>query len=178
MPDRWIRVIPNVLSTARLILALAFPWVSRDWRLGVIVAAGLSDLADGALSRLLRVSSTFGRVLDPLADKLFIGIALITLVREQQHGFWVLALVLFRDLAVIGGSTWCTLRSGFWALRHMPPSWLGKATTLAQFVCLVVLVYDDRAFRAVFIPTAALSVWAGVDYLRRASVGTQPSCEC
>ena len=52
----------------------------------MIVAAGLSDLADGALCRLLRVSSTFGRVLDPLADKFFVGIALITLFRDASTG--------------------------------------------------------------------------------------------
>ena len=69
----------------RIGLALAFPWVPRSWRGGLVVAAGLSDLFDGRLSRALQGTSTFGQILDPLADKLFVGIVLLTLAARGRR---------------------------------------------------------------------------------------------
>ena len=65
-------VIPNALSIGRMVLGISFPWIPANWRVAVIIAAALSDLADGASSRQLQVTSSTGRFLDPVADKVFV----------------------------------------------------------------------------------------------------------
>ena len=80
VPNGTNWILPNSLSLARIGLALGFPLVPPGWRAASVMAAAISDLFDGRLSRALNGTSTFGQILDPLADKLFVGIVLITLV--------------------------------------------------------------------------------------------------
>ena len=132
-------VVPNSLSFLRIGLALAFPLAPTTWRGGLVVAAGLSDLFDGRLSRALQGTTTFGQILDPLADKLFVGIVLVTLVLDRVLSPFELLLLGFRDLVVLAGSIWSVVRHGWRSLRQMPPSLLGKLATAGQLGFLVLL---------------------------------------
>ena len=166
-------VVPNGLSLLRIGLALAFPWVPTTQRGGVVIAAGLSDLFDGRLSRALQGSSTFGQILDPLADKLFVGIVLITLVLDRVLSPVELLLLGFRDLVVLAGSIWSVVRHGWKSLRHMPPSLLGKLATAGQLGFLVLLTlgrdrdHTTSLFRLIEVAAMVISVLAGLDYLGR-----------
>jgi phosphatidylglycerophosphate synthase len=164
-------IIPNSLSIARIVLALAFPWIERGWRAGFVVAAALSDLFDGKLSRALHGTSTLGQILDPVADKLFVGIVLVTLAAGGELAVWEFPLLAFRDLAVVGGSLWSALNHGWGTLGQMPPSMLGKLATAVQLGFLLLLTLDlDRSnllFRLVEAAAVACSILAGIDYLRR-----------
>jgi phosphatidylglycerophosphate synthase len=164
-------VIPNSLSLLRIGLALAFPWVPAAGRGGVILAAAGSDLFDGKLSRALQGTSTLGQILDPVADKLFVGMVLVTLVIHRELTLLELVLVGFRDLAVMSGSAWSVLRRGWGSLRQMPPSLLGKLATAGQFGFLLLLTLGiDRStpwFRLVEVAAVAVSILAGIDYLCR-----------
>ncbi len=166
---RWL--LPNSLSIARIGLALIFPWVERGWRAGVVVAAGLSDLFDGKLSRALHSPSTLGQILDPVADKLFVGIVLVTLVIGGELALWEFPLLAFRDLAVLAGSAWSAIRQGWGSLRQMPPSLLGKLATAGQLTFVLLLTLDlDRMnllFRLLEAAAVACSILAGLDYLKR-----------
>jgi phosphatidylglycerophosphate synthase len=162
-------LVPNSLSLARIGLALVFPWVPVKWRAGVVVAAGLSDLFDGRLSRALQGTSLVGQILDPVADKLFVGIVLITLVVEGRLTWVELLLLGFRDLAVLAGSTWSIVRHGWRSLRQMPPSWLGKLATAGQlgFLLLLCLGMNQTMplYRLAEAAAVSMSVAAGLGYL-------------
>ncbi|MFO0891649.1 MAG: CDP-alcohol phosphatidyltransferase family protein [Isosphaeraceae bacterium] len=163
--------LPNSLSLLRIVLALVFPWARPQWRAGLVVAAGLSDLFDGRLSRALGGTSTVGQILDPVADKLFVGLVLITLMLEGTLSVPEIMLVGFRDLAVVAGTAWSVVRSGWGSVRHMPPSWLGKLATTGQLVFLLVLTMAREPANLLVLPVelaaATFSVLAGLDYLRR-----------
>lgn len=169
-------VLPNSLSLARIGLALGFPWVPLGWRGGVVVAAGLSDLFDGWLSRALGGVSTLGQILDPVADKLFVGIVLITLLVEGRLTILEAVFLGFRDLAVLGGSAWFVLRHGWRSLRQMPPSWLGKVATAGQLGFLLLLTLgmnqETPPVRVVEVAASGFSLAAGVSYLLRRSSTT------
>ena len=171
---RWI--IPNSLSLARIGLALGFPWVPVGWRGGVVIAAGLSDAFDGRLSRALHGTSTLGRILDPVADKLFVGIVLVTLVIEGKLTVFELVLLGFRDLAVLAASAWSVVRRGWRSLHYMPPSWLGKIATAGQLGFLVLLTLgmnqETPQVRCVEVAAGTFSLAAGVGYLARRSSTT------
>jgi phosphatidylglycerophosphate synthase len=169
-------VVPNVLSLLRIGLALAFPFFPTTWRAGTIVAAALTDLFDGRLSRALHGTSTFGQMIDPVADKLFVGMVLLTMVMAGELSLAELALVGFRDLAVLAGSAWSAFRLGWGSLRQMPPSILGKLTTGGQFGLLMLVAAGvDRSgmfLRLIEGLTMILSLAAGIDYLVRKSTTT------
>ena len=166
-PPTLARVTPNLLSLGRLVLGIAFPWIAPDWRVGVVLAAALSDMLDGVISRLFRTTTSTGRILDPLADKVFVVCVLAVLLAEDQMKAWHLLLAGFRDFAVLAGVAWMLLRYGWSTVQHMPPSLLGKITTAAQFVFLLSVIYWHSISFLLFVPTALFSVLAGLDYLRR-----------
>jgi cardiolipin synthase len=155
----------------RIGLALAFPWVPKAWRGGLVLAAGLSDLFDGHLSRALGGTSLLGQILDPVADKLFVGSVLVTLVIDRTLNGTELLLLGFRDLAVLSGSAWTVLRHGWGSLRQMPPTWLGKLATAGQLGFLLLLTttgqHTTLPGRLAEATAAAFSVLAGLDYLFR-----------
>src|SRR5262245_8140563 len=151
---RILGVLPNLLSLARLAAGLAFPWVPTDWQIGVVVAAAISDLLDGALSRLMHATSPAGRVLDPVADKIFAVNVLINLHIHHQIATWQIVLVAARDLAVVAGVLWVCLGKGMSCIRNMPPSWLGKITTALQLVFILTVLYWQTVIMPLFVLTA------------------------
>ncbi len=163
--------IPNSLSLLRIVLAFVFPWAPTTWRGGLIVTAGLSDLFDGQLSRALGGTSLLGQILDPVADKLFVGSVLITLVLAGGLTVPEVLLIGFRDLAVLAGTAWSVARLGLGSVRHMPPSWLGKLATAGQIGFLLLLTLTHEKANPLILPVelaaVTFSVLAGLDYLRR-----------
>jgi phosphatidylglycerophosphate synthase len=165
-PNDLVALIPNCLSLARLVLGLAFPWIAPDWRVAAVLAGAASDALDGIISRKLHATSTTGRILDPIADKVFVISVLFTLVFDDTFQLWQVILVGTRDLVVLAGAAIVTATHGWSATKRMPPSWLGKVTTAAQFVLLLSTLHFREVMPVVFIPTATLSVLAALDYLR------------
>jgi len=76
---QYIRFVPNILSTLRLILAGVFPFAPEPVWLWLIIGSGVSDVLDGWIARRWQVQSRLGAILDAVADKLFILVALLTI---------------------------------------------------------------------------------------------------
>lgn len=171
-PAGWAAALPNALSVSRLVLALAFPWLPSGWRLGAVVAGAASDLLDGLLSRRLHATSAAGRLLDPVADKLFVFSVVGTLWWQEQIALWQLALVGIRDLATLAGSAWMFLREGWAARGEMTPKFSGKITTAVQFVFLLSVLYYETVMHSLFAITVVCSCWAAVDYVTRYARGS------
>ncbi len=165
-------MLANGLSLARILLA---PVVAlslyRDGQstgmltLALMLAAGATDLLDGWVARRLGQTSDLGRVLDPLADKIFIGCICICLVLLRDFPFWLVALQGARDLAIVGVGSYL-LRS-----RHtvIPASLFGKIATWAMALTILahVLNVDATWLRLAHVLTALLIVGSGGDYARR-----------
>ena len=166
-PPVVLAVLPNLLSATRLVLGLAFAAVPESWRLVVVVVAGATEYLDGALSRLWHVSSAMGRLLDPIADKVFVLVVLATLMAEGRVASWELLLIRARDVLVLGGCVFVVARRGRSALTQLPPTRLGKLATTGQLAFLLLILLGWGPVRVVFFVTALLSVSAGLDYLRR-----------
>jgi CDP-diacylglycerol--glycerol-3-phosphate 3-phosphatidyltransferase/cardiolipin synthase len=167
MPSSIIRATPTSLTVLRLVLGIAFPWTSAQWRLAALVAAMATEFLDGQIARLLHAESITGRILDPIADKVFVIAVLATLLKEGTLTFGQLLLVISRDIIVIVGASWFAARRGLSALRRMPPSLLGKLATAAQLLFLLALNVTTRGESALLLVVSGLSLAAGVDYIRR-----------
>lgn len=174
--------IPNALSGSRIVLGLAFPFLSTDGRLAVVIVAALTDALDGLMARWLRAESNAGRLLDPVADKVFV-LALVgtLLVEGTLHPFWALGIAI-RDIVVLAGLVYTIIRRQWSVGRKMRPSWLGKCTTAAQFAVLLVLVARGNAPVWLLALMTALSGLAALDYIRafihlHAGESTPPASE-
>lgn len=171
-----MRQLPNLLSAARLALA---PWLfvalwRREYQLAlaIIVIAGVTDGLDGLLARVLRADSRLGAYLDPIADKVLLSGAFLTLALDGAIALWLAILVFGRDLLILllaGGAFVFTKN-----VRDFPPSIWGKASTAAQilYVLAVIAHLAGFAVQLAVAPlewlVAALAVFSGFDYVRRA----------
>ncbi|MCI0701123.1 MAG: CDP-alcohol phosphatidyltransferase family protein [Planctomycetia bacterium] len=161
-----LRYLPNSLSIIRLLLGFAFPFFPTDWRLWVIIIAALSDAFDGLTARWLHAESKAGRLLDPIADKVFILMVALTLLAESAiHPLWA-AGVAARDLVVLVGVVIVTVRRRWSAYRKMRPKLIGKITTAAQFGVLLALIAWGSSPTWLLVTATVLSVLAGIDYAR------------
>jgi CDP-diacylglycerol--glycerol-3-phosphate 3-phosphatidyltransferase/cardiolipin synthase len=158
--------IPNACSLARMLLGFAFPFLPLEWRLWVILVAAITDFLDGFLARLLHAESDLGRMLDPMADKVFVLMLAGTLLAEGAiQPLWALGIAA-RDVAVLLGVAVVLVRRRWETARQMRPSFLGKCTTAAQFAVLLWLAIWSEAPLWLLTLTTVLSVAAAVGYAK------------
>jgi CDP-diacylglycerol---glycerol-3-phosphate 3-phosphatidyltransferase len=132
---------PNIISFSRFPLALLFLQDNPAWRLCAIVLALLSDGLDGFLARRQRMSSTFGTLLDPLADKFFVMFVAIILMGEGKLQLWQAVALACRDISVLLFGTYL-----IWNKRLVNYKFrsihCGKITTFLQFMVLLCLLLN------------------------------------
>ena len=132
----------------------------------MLIAGALSDLFDGALSRYFRATSRIGKVLDPIADKVFVLGVIVSLVAARHIAPWQIGLIALRDVAVIVAGGVILLRRGRKSLRAMTPTRLGKFTTALQFVFLITVMFTENTNVWLLAVTAVVSGVAAIDYVR------------
>jgi CDP-diacylglycerol--glycerol-3-phosphate 3-phosphatidyltransferase len=170
--------LPNVLTVLRimlvpvLVVALLGNTPSGDILAAVVFAlASLTDFVDGYLARARDSITTFGKLMDPLADKLLIVGALLSLVSLHRLEGWVAMVIIARELAVT------VLRAN--ASQSgvvIEASMFGKVKTCVQIAAIlaVIAVHGSPLWVSLLVYLAvAITVLSGLDYFRRA---TRPAC--
>jgi CDP-diacylglycerol---glycerol-3-phosphate 3-phosphatidyltransferase len=162
----------DVLTSLRVPLAIAFPFV-RDpaGQLLIVAVAAGSDFFDGRLARRFG-SSRAGAILDPVADKLFMASAFLTVARGGLLYPLEVVGVLLRDIVAVLGFL------GSWVLRRpvaLPARAGGKAVTVAQLLTLVAFIAESPLVRPLAWATAAVACYAIWDYGRAAARVAAPS---
>ncbi len=152
MNARPLRALPNLLSSARLLLAapllLAIRAGETRAAARLLVAAAATDALDGWFARRLRAESAAGRVLDPLADKLLAAAAGFALWRWGDLPGWFLALLLLRDVLLLAGGA-LVARS-----RGEVPGSLRAGRVAFAVLAAVLFVFVVRA-RALYLAALA-----------------------
>ena len=134
--------LPNYISVFRLLCVPLIIWLILN---GVYVAAfwlflvaGASDAIDGYLARKLDAQSSSGAYLDPIADKaLLVGIY-ITLGYQAALPDWLVILVVFRDLLIVGGALFIYIQDS--DDLKMNPLWISKLNTSLQIILVVAVL--------------------------------------
>ena len=167
-----VRQIPNALTLLRFAAIPVFIWLLLDdrsgpsWPAGIVFGlAGLTDQLDGYLARRWRVESQFGKVADPLADRLMIDTAVVMLVAFDRLP-WVALIILLRDLLLIGGYKYVVPRG-----YEFEVSRLGKIATWGLYVSIgLVLVTAKGTWwpLGLFWVSLALAVIAAGQYILKA----------
>lgn len=163
------RSLPNVLTVLRMLLvpvllaALLSEGPGGDaLAAGVFVLASVTDALDGYIARRRRAESAFGKLMDPLADKLLITAALVALVSLDRVAAWVAMVIVAREFAVTG------LRQLAVEQGHvLPASPWGKLKTAFQVAMVLALIAVDGSpagVDALVYATVAVTVLSGADY--------------
>jgi cardiolipin synthase (CMP-forming) len=171
-----LKQLPNLLTAARLLAApyiLYLLWTG-GYRTAIVwfSIASTTDVLDGFLARRLRVVSKVGALLDPVADKVLLSGSFLILGLRGIIPFWLMTLVLGRDLLILGFAAIALARK---IRRDFPPSVWGKASTAAQIAYVLFAVGYEAAITPLIVATilgwiaAALTLWSGIDYFRRVS---------
>ena len=146
MPIVSLAHLPNIITIARIALVpvLIFLLKDQDYAAGLIVfvIAGASDALDGYLAKRLNVQSRLGAILDPVADKLLLVSAYVMLAVLGHIPFWLVLVVVFRDLLIVGGYMLYTSHAGPVKMR---PSILSKLNTLMQITLVAVILAQQAA---------------------------------
>ncbi|HSB81226.1 MAG TPA: CDP-alcohol phosphatidyltransferase family protein [Candidatus Methylomirabilis sp.] len=138
--------------------------------LALFLLAGISDGLDGFIARSRKEKTTLGMVLDPVADKLLLMSAVVTLTILKELPRWFAVILVSRDILLIGGAVILYMFLGKVA---MPPSWLGKVTTGFQLVTVLVAMLDNflpyiqPAILPLTVVTMLFTAASGVDYIIR-----------
>jgi CDP-diacylglycerol--glycerol-3-phosphate 3-phosphatidyltransferase len=161
--------LPNALTVLRILLvpvvvvALLDETPNGDTIAAAVFAlAAVTDGLDGYIARSRGAITTFGKLMDPIADKLLVAAALIALVSLQRLEAWVAMVIIAREFAV-SGLRMVAAEKGV----VIQASWLGKVKTILQVAAIIALIATDPAPLGVELlvyVAVAVTVASGVDY--------------
>ena len=161
--------LPNALTLVRILLvpvlvvALTVETPGGSTIAAVVFAlAALTDGLDGYIARQRHSVTTFGKVMDPVADKLLIAAALVALVSLDRLQPWVAMVIIAREFAVSG----LRIAAGQQGVV-IPASSLGKAKTIVQVAAVLALIavdYHTAWVQALVYVMVAITVASGADY--------------
>jgi CDP-diacylglycerol--glycerol-3-phosphate 3-phosphatidyltransferase len=176
--------LPNILTMLRIVLVPFFIWFliadapgldsqNGVWRwvaAATFAVAIYTDKLDGDIARSRGLITDFGKIADPIADKLLIGSALVMLSLLQELPWWVTILVLVRE--------WGVTALRFFVIRYgvIPASRGGKLKTVVQTAAIFLYVIPLAALApwlgavafAVMMAAVAITVWTGAEYVLEA----------
>jgi len=167
--------IPNLITLARLLSVPVIIWLILADELGaafiLFMLAALSDALDGLIAKRIDKRSALGAHIDPIADKAMLVSLFVTLGMARHLPDWLVILVVFRDVMIVGGFL-------FWTALGQRLQWqplvISKVNTAAQFV-LVAVTMGRLAFglndfgvgSALIYLVGATTLWSGGAYLVR-----------
>jgi CDP-diacylglycerol--glycerol-3-phosphate 3-phosphatidyltransferase len=172
---KWLRRLPNQLTILRILCIPVLVWclvrvdeyvpntvhiaTAFDYAAcGIFALAAITDFFDGWIARRFAVESLFGKLLDPLADKLLVVSAMIILVEKHRMASWIAVVLIVRDLG-INAIRIAALEENI----DVPSSWLGKTKTALLDFGIGCLCVNGVAFG--FFPAFQVGhafVWAAL----------------
>ncbi len=156
--------LPNQLTVARFFLTIIFvAALSSGWRFGcttglvVFIAAGVTDYFDGAIARRRNLVTDFGKLMDPLADKIMIAAAFICLVPRNAFPAWAAIVIISREFLITGLRLLAASKGVVLSSER-----LGKHKTVWQIVTVIyflILLALQESERAGLIPATLLTAF-------------------
>lgn len=138
------RDIPNLISILRIILVMPISYAlwNQQYFLALVlfILGGISDGLDGFIARRYRWETALGVVLDPMGDKLMMLSAYLLLGWHTLLPWWLVSLVIIRDLIIVIGSL---LYRKFVAHEKLKPLFISKLNTAGQIVLVIIIMFSQ-----------------------------------
>ncbi len=131
--DARVLTVPNAITFVRLLCVPVFVWLlfGRSDRYGaafLLAGLGATDWVDGFVARRYHQVSTLGKILDPTADRVLLGVAIVSIMIDGSVPLWLGIAVLARELLVAGAALVLAAAGA----RRIDVQWVGKAGTLCM----------------------------------------------
>ncbi|MCQ4726219.1 CDP-diacylglycerol--glycerol-3-phosphate 3-phosphatidyltransferase [Anaerotignum faecicola] len=166
--------LPNKLTLARVIMIPVFLVVllsgiaaeplNRYIAVVIFIIASFTDYLDGHLARKYNLVTNFGKFMDPLADKLLVAAALISMVELEDIAAWIVIVIISREF-IITGFRLIAVETGVVIAASM---W-GKAKTVSQMIMIIIVLsgaFQGNIIEQILIyVSAVLTIISGVDYI-------------
>jgi cardiolipin synthase len=170
MSLRWL---PNTISVFRIVLIIPVSYCILQARyaeaLALFFVAGFSDGVDGFLARRFEWHTRLGALLDPIADKLLMASAYATLALVAKLPVWLAAVVVLRDVVILGGATAYNFLIG---PVQGEPTFVSKLNTTLELILVVAVLAqasfgwpDDEVILVLGASVFVTVVISGVDYV-------------
>ena len=167
--------LPNKLTVARVCMVPLFmvalmlnTEVSRVVATVIFALASFTDMLDGKIARKYNLITNFGKLMDPLADKILTAAAMVCLVELGDLAAWIVVIILFREYAITGlrsvaASENIVVAANIW----------GKVKTVCQMTALMLLMLKPQIVALcgvnlgliLMYVALLLTVYSGVDYV-------------
>lgn len=167
-----LRQLPNTISIFRVVLVFPIIYLLLNHQyqqtLVLFVIAGVSDGVDGFLAKHYGWQTWLGGVLDPLADKFLLVSCFIALAWMGLLSWWLVALVMVRDVVIIAGATYYYFRVD---RIDAQPTFLSKFNTVSQIGLVIVVILSEIVSMPSWLVTtmivfvALTTVSSGLDYV-------------
>jgi CDP-diacylglycerol---glycerol-3-phosphate 3-phosphatidyltransferase len=161
--------LPNALTVLRILLVPVVVVALLDETpngdaiaAGVFALAALTDTLDGYIARSRGSITTFGKLMDPIADKLLVAASLIALVSLDRLAAWIAMVIIAREFAVTG-LRMVAAEQGV----VIQASWMGKVKTILQvaaIICLIAVNPAPLGIDLLVYAAVAATVISGIDY--------------
>jgi CDP-diacylglycerol--glycerol-3-phosphate 3-phosphatidyltransferase len=161
--------LPNALTVLRILLVPVVVVALLDETpngdaiaAGVFALAAFTDTLDGYIARQRNAITTFGKLMDPIADKLLVAASLIALVSLDRLAAWIAMVIIAREFAVTGlrliaATQDVVISASIW----------GKVKTTVQVAAIIALIVDDPPHTVTTVLVAcavAVTIWSGIEY--------------
>ena len=163
----WL-TIGRIMSLPILLLLTSFPQRGFGVAAAIVFSlAAITDFLDGYLARKTNQVSVFGKLLDPIADKIIVASVLIMLVHLDRAPPWMVALIISREFAVSG------LRAYAGSMNTViPATAAGKVKTTLQILAIICLLVNYRLWgipfgelgMVLFLVAFVATMWSGYRY--------------
>lgn len=170
MKDENIWNVPNILTMLRIafigVLIYFFVTDRIYYALGTFLLAGLTDLLDGYIARKKNLITTFGKLMDPLADKLMLIAMLACLTAVGRVSIWVVLIVAAKELVMMIGS-YAMFKRGIVVYAHM----IGKVATVVFLIAVIACFFSEYIapyHQVLMVVAVLLSMAAFFWYLNQA----------
>ncbi len=160
--------LPNKITVARIAMVPIFIWVllsgiqnSRLIAAAIFIIASITDFIDGYLARKYELITDFGKLMDPMADKILVASALIALVEIGRISVWPVAIILAREFLItsfrsLAASKGLVIAASIW----------GKIKTNTQMFAIILLMLTNNPIADIMLWISVIStILSAVDYI-------------
>jgi cardiolipin synthase len=152
--------VPNALTLIRFLLVGLYAYLffnegiayNEIWAFVVFLLAGLTDVLDGFIARRYNLVTKWGKLMDPLADKLMLITVLVCLFMEGFVSLWVILIIVLKELLMIFGAAFLYKNRKV----VVQANFYGKLATVLFYIAITALVFDFR-YSAYILSVAVLS---------------------
>ena len=166
-----LKYVPNILTVLRFFLIpFTIYYLTQDKYIAamiVLTISGLTDILDGTIARKFNLITNFGKLIDPLADKITQVSILGTLVVKNIIPLWILVVVLIKEAAMVAGASFLYGKE-----LVVSSKWYGKASTVLFYLAIVLsMIFRDLGIQnsvdlIVYYIAVAMTIFSLVMYFR------------